>query len=46
MLKHLRMAHTHEDTETVSTAAWIAHRVLIVATAVVFGAPFFMLYVQ
>ena len=46
MLKHLRLAHTHTELENVSTGSWILHRVLIVVTAVVFGAPFFLLYGQ
>jgi hypothetical protein len=44
MLKHLHTAHTHPDPEVVSTGAWIAHRVLIAVTAVVFAAPFYLLY--
>lgn len=44
MLRHPRLAHMHPDTEIVSTGAWIAHRVLIVAVAVVFVAPFVLAY--
>jgi hypothetical protein len=44
MLKHLHQAHI-DSVENVSTGSWIAHRVLIVATAVVFAAPFYLLYV-
>jgi hypothetical protein len=46
MLKHLRLAHTHTDPEMISTSSWIAQRILIVVTAVVLGAPFFLLYGQ
>jgi hypothetical protein len=44
MLKHLRTAHMQDSLETVSTSGWIAQRVLIVVTAVVFAAPFYLLY--
>lgn len=45
MLSHLRTAHMHNDAENMSTAGWIAQRLVIVAAAVVFIAPFVLLYV-
>ena len=44
MLTYLRNAHMKNDPEVVSTGGWIAQRVLILATAVVFIAPFVVDY--
>lgn len=46
MLSHLRTAHMHQDSENMSTAGWIAQRVVIMAAAVVFIAPFVLIYVS
>jgi hypothetical protein len=45
MLTSLHSAHLTETPETVSTMGWIAQRILIVAAAVVFSAPFIIGYV-
>ena len=46
MLSHLRSAHMHQDAENMSTAGWIAQRVIIMTAAIVFIAPFVLLYVS
>ena len=45
MLTNLRSAHMHQDHENMSTGGWIAQRMVILAAAVVFIAPFVLLYV-
>ena len=44
MLTTRHSAHLTPDVETVSTVGWIAQRLLIVAAAVVFAAPFVIGY--
>ena len=44
MLTNLRNAHSRGDTENMSTGGWIAQRVVLLAAAVVFIAPFILLY--
>lgn len=46
MLRHLRTAHMHPAPEVVSTGGWIAQRILLMAAAVVFIAPFVVAYVE
>jgi hypothetical protein len=45
MLTNLRSAHLAESPEIVSTGGWVVQRLVILAAAVVFGAPFVLAYV-